>query len=151
MPYPRTPIEGLYLVGMDAVGSGAAGDLIPIGVRDECQKQQMKGSNETFTPNTPMHVQDYLVRLSCSGPNRLPGHRPNYPDADQNPPTSRDGYSDQHPNRHANAYQHGDQHPCADANTEPHGHPTADGHACAHADRYARARKYACSGSHADP
>jgi hypothetical protein len=30
---PRTPIEGLYLVGMDAVGSGAAGDLIPIGVR----------------------------------------------------------------------------------------------------------------------
>jgi hypothetical protein len=33
MPYPRTPIEGLYLVGMDAVGSGAAGDLIPIGVR----------------------------------------------------------------------------------------------------------------------
>jgi len=33
MPYPRTPIEGLYLVGTDAVGSGAAGDLIPIGVR----------------------------------------------------------------------------------------------------------------------
>lgn len=31
--HPRTPIEGLYLVGMDAVGSGAAGDLIPIGVR----------------------------------------------------------------------------------------------------------------------
>lgn len=30
---PRTPIEGLYLVGMDAVGSGAAGDLIPVGVR----------------------------------------------------------------------------------------------------------------------
>jgi hypothetical protein len=30
---PRTPIEGLYLAGMDAVGSGAAGDLIPIGVR----------------------------------------------------------------------------------------------------------------------
>jgi len=30
---PRTPIENLYLVGMDAVGSGAAGDLIPIGVR----------------------------------------------------------------------------------------------------------------------
>ncbi|HIC93653.1 MAG TPA: hypothetical protein EYP09_05325 [Anaerolineae bacterium] len=30
---PRTPIEGLYLVGMDAVGSGVAGDLIPIGVR----------------------------------------------------------------------------------------------------------------------
>jgi phytoene dehydrogenase-like protein len=31
--HPRTPIEGLYLVGMDAVGSGAAGDLIPVGVR----------------------------------------------------------------------------------------------------------------------
>jgi phytoene dehydrogenase-like protein/NAD-dependent dihydropyrimidine dehydrogenase PreA subunit len=30
---PRTPIPGLYLVGMDAVGSGAAGDLIPVGVR----------------------------------------------------------------------------------------------------------------------
>lgn len=30
---PRTPVENLYLVGMDAVGSGAAGDLIPIGVR----------------------------------------------------------------------------------------------------------------------
>lgn len=30
---PRTPIEGLYLVGMDVVGSGAAGDLIPVGVR----------------------------------------------------------------------------------------------------------------------
>jgi phytoene dehydrogenase-like protein len=30
---PRTPIEGLYLVGMDIVGSGAAGDLIPVGVR----------------------------------------------------------------------------------------------------------------------
>lgn len=30
---PRTPLENLYLVGMDAVGSGAAGDLIPIGVR----------------------------------------------------------------------------------------------------------------------
>ena len=30
---PRSPIPGLYLVGMDAVGSGAAGDLIPIGVR----------------------------------------------------------------------------------------------------------------------
>jgi phytoene dehydrogenase-like protein len=31
--HPRTPIEGLYLVGMDAVGSGAAGDLIPAGVK----------------------------------------------------------------------------------------------------------------------
>jgi phytoene dehydrogenase-like protein/NAD-dependent dihydropyrimidine dehydrogenase PreA subunit len=30
---PRTPIEGLYLVGMDVQGSGAAGDLIPVGVR----------------------------------------------------------------------------------------------------------------------
>lgn len=30
---PRTPIRNLYLVGMDVVGSGAAGDLIPVGVR----------------------------------------------------------------------------------------------------------------------
>jgi phytoene dehydrogenase-like protein/NAD-dependent dihydropyrimidine dehydrogenase PreA subunit len=30
---PRTPVPNLYLVGMDAVGSGAAGDLIPVGVR----------------------------------------------------------------------------------------------------------------------
>ena len=30
---PRSPIPNLYLVGMDAVGSGAAGDLIPLGVR----------------------------------------------------------------------------------------------------------------------
>jgi phytoene dehydrogenase-like protein/NAD-dependent dihydropyrimidine dehydrogenase PreA subunit len=30
---PATPIEGLYLVGMDVKGSGVAGDLIPIGVR----------------------------------------------------------------------------------------------------------------------
>jgi hypothetical protein len=30
---PRSPIPNLYLVGMDVVGSGAAGDLIPIGVR----------------------------------------------------------------------------------------------------------------------
>jgi phytoene dehydrogenase-like protein/NAD-dependent dihydropyrimidine dehydrogenase PreA subunit len=30
---PKSPIPNLYLVGMDAVGSGAAGDLIPIGVR----------------------------------------------------------------------------------------------------------------------
>jgi phytoene dehydrogenase-like protein/NAD-dependent dihydropyrimidine dehydrogenase PreA subunit len=30
---PKTPIPNLYLVGMDAVGSGAAGDLVPIGVR----------------------------------------------------------------------------------------------------------------------
>ncbi len=30
---PKTPIPNLYLVGMDVVGSGAAGDLIPIGVR----------------------------------------------------------------------------------------------------------------------
>jgi phytoene dehydrogenase-like protein len=30
---PRSPIPGLYLVGMDVVGSGAAGDLIPVGVR----------------------------------------------------------------------------------------------------------------------
>lgn len=30
---PRTPVENLYLVGMDVQGSGAAGDLIPVGVR----------------------------------------------------------------------------------------------------------------------
>ncbi len=30
---PATPIEGLYLVGMDVKGSGVAGDLIPAGVR----------------------------------------------------------------------------------------------------------------------
>jgi phytoene dehydrogenase-like protein/NAD-dependent dihydropyrimidine dehydrogenase PreA subunit len=30
---PRTPIEGLYLVGMDLKGSGLAGDEIPIGVQ----------------------------------------------------------------------------------------------------------------------
>lgn len=30
---PKSPIPNLYLVGMDVVGSGAAGDLIPIGVR----------------------------------------------------------------------------------------------------------------------
>jgi hypothetical protein len=30
---PRSPIHNLYLVGMDVVGSGAAGDLIPVGVR----------------------------------------------------------------------------------------------------------------------
>ena len=30
---PKSPISNLYLVGMDVVGSGAAGDLIPIGVR----------------------------------------------------------------------------------------------------------------------
>ena len=30
---PATPIEGLYLVGMDVKGSGVAGDLIPVGVR----------------------------------------------------------------------------------------------------------------------
>jgi phytoene dehydrogenase-like protein len=30
---PKSPIPDLYLVGMDAVGSGAAGDLIPVGVR----------------------------------------------------------------------------------------------------------------------
>ncbi len=29
----RTPIPGLYLVGMDVQGSGVAGDLIPLGVR----------------------------------------------------------------------------------------------------------------------
>ncbi|MCS7261502.1 MAG: FAD-dependent oxidoreductase, partial [Anaerolineae bacterium] len=29
----RTPISGLYLVGMDVQGSGVAGDLIPLGVR----------------------------------------------------------------------------------------------------------------------
>jgi NAD-dependent dihydropyrimidine dehydrogenase PreA subunit len=30
---PKSPIPDLYLVGMDVIGSGAAGDLIPIGVR----------------------------------------------------------------------------------------------------------------------
>jgi len=30
---PKSPIPSLYLVGMDVVGSGAAGDLIPVGVR----------------------------------------------------------------------------------------------------------------------
>jgi phytoene dehydrogenase-like protein/NAD-dependent dihydropyrimidine dehydrogenase PreA subunit len=30
---PQSPIPDLYLVGMDVVGSGAAGDLIPVGVR----------------------------------------------------------------------------------------------------------------------
>jgi phytoene dehydrogenase-like protein/NAD-dependent dihydropyrimidine dehydrogenase PreA subunit len=30
---PKSPIPNLYLVGMDVVGSGAAGDLIPVGVR----------------------------------------------------------------------------------------------------------------------
>ena len=30
---PRSPIPNLYLVGMDVIGSGAARDLIPIGVR----------------------------------------------------------------------------------------------------------------------
>lgn len=31
---PQTPLPGLYVVGMDVKGSGAAGDLIPVGVRD---------------------------------------------------------------------------------------------------------------------
>jgi len=93
------------------------------------------------------------VRFSCSGHNRLPGHRRNDPDADQNPSASRDGYSNQHTDRHANAYQYGDQHPCADANSASHGHPNnePDGHAHARADGHARACKYAYSGSHADP
>jgi phytoene dehydrogenase-like protein/NAD-dependent dihydropyrimidine dehydrogenase PreA subunit len=30
---PTTPIQGLYLAGMDVKGSGVAGDLIPVGVR----------------------------------------------------------------------------------------------------------------------
>jgi phytoene dehydrogenase-like protein len=30
---PSTPIQGLYMVGMDVKGSGVAGDLIPVGVR----------------------------------------------------------------------------------------------------------------------
>jgi phytoene dehydrogenase-like protein/NAD-dependent dihydropyrimidine dehydrogenase PreA subunit len=30
---PKSPIPNVYLVGMDVIGSGAAGDLIPIGVR----------------------------------------------------------------------------------------------------------------------
>ena len=91
--------------------------------------------------------------FSCSGLNRLPGHCQDYPNADQNPPASRDGYSYQYPDRHANTYQHADQHLYADANTEPHGHPNnePDGHTRAHADGHAAARKYASSGSHADP
>ncbi len=31
---PATPIQGCYLVGMDLKGSGVAGDLIPLGVRE---------------------------------------------------------------------------------------------------------------------
>jgi hypothetical protein len=30
---PATPIENCFLVGMDVKGSGVAGDLIPLGVR----------------------------------------------------------------------------------------------------------------------
>ncbi len=30
---PQTPIEGLYLVGMDLQGSAVAGDIVPLGVR----------------------------------------------------------------------------------------------------------------------
>ncbi len=30
---PKSPVSNLCLVGMDVIGSGAAGDLIPIGVR----------------------------------------------------------------------------------------------------------------------
>ncbi|MGB3905178.1 MAG: FAD-dependent oxidoreductase [Anaerolineae bacterium] len=30
---PKSPVSNLYLVGMDVIGSGAAGDLIPSGVR----------------------------------------------------------------------------------------------------------------------
>jgi hypothetical protein len=30
---PESPIENLYLVGMDCKGSGVAGDLIPVGVQ----------------------------------------------------------------------------------------------------------------------
>ncbi|MCB0227114.1 MAG: hypothetical protein KDI02_25680, partial [Anaerolineae bacterium] len=30
---PVTPIENCFLVGMDVKGSGVAGDLIPLGVR----------------------------------------------------------------------------------------------------------------------
>jgi hypothetical protein len=30
---PATPIQNCYLVGMDVQGSGVAGDLIPLGVR----------------------------------------------------------------------------------------------------------------------
>jgi hypothetical protein len=95
--------------------------------------------------------QCHLVCSACSDYNRLPGYCRNDPDADQNPPASRDGYSDQHPDQHANTYQHGHQHPCADANSEPHGHSATDGHACARADRHAAAYKYASSGSYADP
>lgn len=106
--------------------------------------------HETFAPKESQH---HLVRLSCAGHHWLPGYCRNYPDADQNPPASRDGYSDQHPDQHANTYQHGDQHPCADANSEPHGHPNnePDVHTCPRADGHAAAYKYASSGSHADP
>ena len=30
---PRSPVEGLYLVGYDCIGYGMAGDIIPHGVR----------------------------------------------------------------------------------------------------------------------
>ena len=35
---PTTPVDGLFLVGMDVQGSGAAGDLIPEGVRTLLQE-----------------------------------------------------------------------------------------------------------------
>jgi len=98
----------------------------------------------------PKESQYYLVRFSGAGYHWLPNHRQNYPDSDQDPPTSCDGYSDQHIDQHANIYQHGDQHPCADANREPHGHPTADRHTYPHAYGHARACQYIASGSHAD-
>ena len=41
---PRTPIEGLYLVGMDVQGSGVAGDLIPVGVRKLLSHMEARGS-----------------------------------------------------------------------------------------------------------
>jgi len=98
-----------------------------------------------------MHFYSYLVCLSCSGHHRLPGHRRNDPDADQDPPASYDGYGGQYLDLHASTYQYSNQHPCAYANGEPHGHPATDGHARARADGHARARKYASPGSHTDP
>jgi hypothetical protein len=41
--------------------------------------------HETFAPK---ESQSHLLGFSDTGHNRLPGHRQNYPDADQNSPAS---------------------------------------------------------------